>query len=102
VRTLVFAQTFGKPKILNKINSFVALAVMKSDRIFAILLRKSEGEVREKVEESFRNNRGYLSAALPQLKLLKSLNSLVPEAHTWGITALILEGLRILPIGLPS
>ena len=98
MRTLVFAQTFGKPKILNKINSFVALAVMKGDRIFAILLLKPEGEVREKVEESFRNDRGYLSAALPQLKLLKSLNSLVPEAHTWGITASMLEEGRVLPI----
>jgi len=97
VRTLVFAQTFGKPKILHKINSFVASPVA-GDRIFAILLRKSEGEVREKVEESFRNDRGYLSAALPQLKLLKSLNSLVPEAHAWGITALILEEGRVLPI----
>ena len=98
MRTLVFAQTFGKPKILHKFNSFVALAVMKGDRIFAILLLKPEGEVREKVEESFRNDRGYLSAALPQLKLLKSLNSLVPEAHAWGITALILEEGRVLPI----
>lgn len=99
--TLVFAQMFGKPKILHKINSFVASPVV-GDRIFAILLLKPEGEVREKVEESFRNDRGYLSAARPQLKLLKSLNSLVPEAHAGGITALILEGLRILPIGLPS
>ena len=97
MRTLVFAQTFGKPKILHKFNSFVALAVV-GDRTFAILLLKPEGEVREKVEESFRNDRGYLSAALPQLKLLKSLNSLVPEAHAGGITALILEEGRVLPI----
>ena len=95
--TLVFAQMFGKPKILHKINSFVASPVV-GDRIFAILLLKPEGEVREKVEESFRNDRGYLSAALPQLKLLKSLNSLVPEAHTWGITASMLEEGRVLPI----
>lgn len=98
MRTLVFAQTFGKPKILHKINSFVALGVMKSDRIFTILLLKSEGEVREKVKEFFRNNRGWPSAALLQLKLLKSLNSLVPEAHTWGITASMLEEGRVLPI----
>jgi len=57
MRTLVFAQTFGKPKILHKINSFVASPVV-GDRTFAILLLKPEGEVREKVEESFRDNRG--------------------------------------------
>ena len=92
---------FGKPKILHKINSFVASPVV-GDRTFAILLLKPEGEIREKVKEFFRNNRRWPSAALLQLKLLKSLNSLVPEAHAGGITALILEGLRILPIGLPS
>jgi hypothetical protein len=69
MHTLVFAQTFGKPKILHKINSFVASPVV-GDRTFAILLLKSEGKVREKVEEFFRDNRGWPSAALLQLKLL--------------------------------
>jgi len=71
---------------------------MKGDRIFAILLLKPEGEVREKVEESFRNDRGYLSAARPQLKLLNVSTLLAPKAHAWGITASMLEEGRVLPI----
>jgi hypothetical protein len=71
---------------------------MKSDRIFAILLLKSEGEVREKVEEFFRDNRGWPSAAVLQLKLLNVSTLLAPKAHAWGITASMLEEGRVLPI----